>query len=140
MIEKLSIYDFTDTVTKRDADGYDKVLPASTHENMQILLDKINELVENINKISNTIKIKVFEFDCGKTHYAYAALTKENAIDKYNEDKRDNYITCTEIQENEWDKKMINYIDKKTGEWSMCSIRESINGINPHLVFIRHSY
>ena len=47
-IIKLSTWNMRDTVIKRD--GWDsKTLPEATADNMQIMMDKINELVQKVN-------------------------------------------------------------------------------------------
>ena len=47
-IIELSTWNMRDTVIKRD--GWDsKTLPEATADNMQIMMDKINELVQKVN-------------------------------------------------------------------------------------------
>lgn len=81
--------------------------------------------------------MKVFKFYCGELYYAYAAQTKEQAIEKFIEDTGDQYTAIDEIPESEWDKKIIkiwedNNFDKKPFK---VSIRESITGTEPQMVF-----
>lgn len=81
--------------------------------------------------------MKVFKFYCGEIYYAYAAQTKEEAIEKFIEDTGDQYTAIEEIPETEWDKKIIkvwedNNFDQKPYK---MSIRESITGITPQLVY-----
>jgi len=80
--------------------------------------------------------MKVFKFYCGEIYYAYAAQTKEEAIEKFIEDTGDQFTVCEEIPESEWDKKIIkvwedNNFDKKPYK---MSIRESITGTTPQQV------
>jgi hypothetical protein len=50
-IKELSIYDIPDTVSKPD--GYcRKEVPEATADNMEVLLDKINELTKAVNKLT----------------------------------------------------------------------------------------
>lgn len=81
--------------------------------------------------------MRVFKFYCGELYYAYAAQTKEQAIEKFIEDTGDQYTAIDEIPESEWDKKNIkiwddNNFDKKPFK---VSIRESIIGTGPQQVF-----
>ena len=81
--------------------------------------------------------MKVFKFYCGELYYAYAAQTKEQAVEKFIEDTGDQYTVIDEIPESEWDKKIIkiwedNNFDKKPFK---VSIRESILGTEPQQVF-----
>lgn len=81
--------------------------------------------------------MKVFKICIGKLYYAYAAHTKEQAIEKFIEDTGDQYTAIDEIPEGEWDKKNIknwedNNFDKKPYK---VSIRESIVGTKPQQVY-----
>ena len=50
IIEELSAFDMPDTLTKRH--GYDiKIMPVATSDNMQVMIDKINELVQAVNEL-----------------------------------------------------------------------------------------
>jgi len=85
----------------------------------------------------NNKKMKVFKFYCGELYYAYAALTKEEAIEQFKEETGDQYTVCEEIPEREWDKKMIsiwedNNFDKKPYK---ISIREAICGTDSQMIF-----
>ena len=85
----------------------------------------------------NNKKMKVFKFYCGELYYAYAAQTKEEAIEQFAEETGDQYTAIDEIPESEWDKKMIsvwedNNFDKKPFK---NSIRESIVGTEPQQIF-----
>lgn len=40
--------------------------------------------------------MKVFKFYCGQLQYAYAAQTKEQAIEQFTEDTGDQYTVCEE--------------------------------------------
>lgn len=76
--------------------------------------------------------MKVFKFYCGELYYAYAAQTKEEAIEQFTEETGDQYTAIDEIPESEWDKKMIsvwedNNFDKKPYK---ISIREAICGVD----------
>jgi len=54
-VKKLSTWDLPDTVSKPD--GYDrKTLPEATSENMMIYMDKINELTEVVNRLTELNK------------------------------------------------------------------------------------
>lgn len=81
--------------------------------------------------------MKVFKFYCGELYYAYAAQTKEQAIDKFTEDTGDHFTVCEEIPESEWDKKMINIWEENDFNKKpfKVSIRESIIGTEPQQVF-----
>jgi len=49
-VKELSTWDLSDTVSKPD--GYDrKTLPESTSDNMLIYMEKINELVKEVNRL-----------------------------------------------------------------------------------------
>jgi len=49
-IEELSSFDMPDTLTKRH--GYDiKIMPVATSDNMNVMIDKINELVQAVNEL-----------------------------------------------------------------------------------------
>ena len=50
-IKELSIYDIPDTVSKPDG-YYRKEVPEATADNMEVLLDKINELTNAVNKLT----------------------------------------------------------------------------------------
>lgn len=81
--------------------------------------------------------MKVFKFYCGEMYYAYAAQTREEAIEKFIEDTGDQFTVCEEIPESEWDKKTIkiwedNDFDKKPFK---ISIRESIVGTEAQQIF-----
>jgi len=81
--------------------------------------------------------MKVFKFFCGEVYYAYAALTKEEAINQFIEEIGDQYTVVEEIHENEWDKKIIrvfedNDFDSKPYK---ISIREAILGTEPQMIF-----
>lgn len=81
--------------------------------------------------------MKVFKFYCGELFYAYAAETKELAIEQFTEETGDQYTAIDEIPESEWDKKIIkiwedNNFDEKPFK---VSIRESIIGTEPQQVF-----
>lgn len=81
--------------------------------------------------------MKVFKFYCGEIYYAYAAQTKEQAIEKFTEDTGDQYTVCEEISESEWDKKIIKIYednDLSTKPYKI-SIRESISGTEPQQVY-----
>jgi hypothetical protein len=70
-------------------------------------------------------------------HYAYAAQTKESAIEKFTEDHGEGYTSCDEIPESEWDEKIIsihedNDFDKEPFK---VSIRESIVGTKAQELF-----
>ena len=54
-IKELSAWDMPDTVSKPD--GWDrKTLPEATADNMQIMMDKINELVKTVNRLAEANK------------------------------------------------------------------------------------
>ena len=54
-VKKLSTWDLPDTVSKPD--GYDrKTLPEATSENMMIYMNKINELTEVVNRLTELNK------------------------------------------------------------------------------------
>ena len=54
-ISKLSSWDMPDTVGK--ADGYDiKQVPEATSDNMEMMMNKINELVQEVNRLSRMNK------------------------------------------------------------------------------------
>ena len=81
--------------------------------------------------------MKVFKFYCGELYYAYAAQTKEEAIEQFTEETGDQYTAIDEIPESEWDKKMIsvwedNDFDKKPFK---ISIREAICGVDAQMIF-----
>ena len=81
--------------------------------------------------------MKVFKIYCGELYYAYAAQTKEQAIEKFIEDTGDQYTAIDEIPESEWDKKIIkiwedNNFDKTPYK---VSVRESIVGTEAQQVF-----
>lgn len=81
--------------------------------------------------------MRVFKFYCGQSYYGYAAKTRQSAIDKFTEDIGDEFTVCEEVPEEEWDEKKIkewedNDFDKKL---NTISIRESINGEDPQLIF-----
>jgi hypothetical protein len=81
--------------------------------------------------------MKVFKFYCGETYYAYAAQTKEQAIEKFTEDTGDLFTVCEEIPESEWDKKIIKVYednDLSTKPYKI-SIRESISGTEAQQVY-----
>ena len=54
-IRELSAWNMPDTVSKPD--GWDrKTLPEATADNMQIIMDKINELVQTVNRLTEANK------------------------------------------------------------------------------------
>ena len=54
-IRELSAWNMPDTVSKPD--GWDrKTLPEATADNMQIMMDKINELVQTVNRLTEANK------------------------------------------------------------------------------------
>jgi hypothetical protein len=54
-IIELSVWDMPDTVSKPD--GWDrKTLPEATARNMKLYMDKINELVQTVNRLTETNK------------------------------------------------------------------------------------
>lgn len=81
--------------------------------------------------------MKVFKFHCGQSYYAYAAKTKQSAIDKFTEDIGDLFTICEEIPQNEWDdKKIIEWEDNDLdSDGQLFSIRETIIGDEPQLIF-----
>lgn len=81
--------------------------------------------------------MKVFKFYCGEMYYAFAAETKELAIDQFIEETGDEFTVCEEIPEIEWDNKIIsvwedNNLSKKPYKQS---IREIICGTEPQMIF-----
>ena len=81
--------------------------------------------------------MKVFKFYCGEMYYAFAAETKELAIDQFIEETGDEFTVCEEIPESEWDNKIIsvwedNNLSKKPYKQS---IRETICGTEPQMIF-----
>ena len=53
-IKKISVWDMPNRV--QIPDGYDrKTVPAATKENMEILVDKINELVRLVNELNEKL-------------------------------------------------------------------------------------
>ena len=81
--------------------------------------------------------MRVFKFYCGELYYAYAAQTKEEAVQQFTDDIGDYFTVCEEIPESEWDKKVIkiweyNDFNKKPFK---VSIRESIIGTEPQQIF-----
>lgn len=80
--------------------------------------------------------MKAFKIYCGQTFYAFAAKTKDEAINKFNEDIGDDYTEVIEILESDWDEKNItiredNDLDNKPFK---ISIRESIIGNEPQML------
>jgi hypothetical protein len=54
-ISELSSWDMPDTVGK--ADGYDtKQVPEATADNMEMMMNKINELVQEVNRLNRMKK------------------------------------------------------------------------------------
>jgi hypothetical protein len=54
-IQELSTWNMPDTVSKPD--GYDmKTLPEATADNMVIMMDKINQLVKEVNRLNRLNK------------------------------------------------------------------------------------
>ena len=54
-IKELSHWNLPNTVSKRD--GYDtKTIPEATAENMQVYMDKINELTDAVNSLTRMNK------------------------------------------------------------------------------------
>ena len=81
--------------------------------------------------------MKAFKFTIKDAVYAYAAETKELAIDKYMEEVGDKYILLEEIPEADWDEKEISTWEDNDFEKEpyRLSIREVIFGNDPQLIF-----
>jgi hypothetical protein len=81
--------------------------------------------------------MKVFKFYCGESYYAYAAETKELAINEFNEQIGDLYTICEEIPESEWDEKIINVWEDNdfTKKPFKESIRDIMYGSEPQMIF-----
>ena len=81
--------------------------------------------------------MKVFKFYCGNLYYAFAAQTKELAIEAFIEETGDKFTICEEVPESEWDNKIIsvwtdNDFSKKPYK---ISIRDSILGTQEQMIF-----
>jgi hypothetical protein len=81
--------------------------------------------------------MKVFKFICGETIYAFAAQTKELAIAEFIEQTGDQFTSCEEIPESEWDKETISiWEDNDLGtEPFKASINDVICGTEPQMIF-----
>jgi len=81
--------------------------------------------------------MKVFKFYCGELYYAFAAETKELAIEAFIEETGDQFTVCEEIPESEWDKKMISIWEDNdfTKKPYKESIREVMCGTEPQMIF-----
>lgn len=85
--------------------------------------------------------VKVFKFSVDALFYAYAAKTKQAAVQKFNEDVGEDITQFEEILQKDWDKKIIKvYPDNDTSKRAFkISIREAIAGTDPQLVFTNDS-
>ena len=81
--------------------------------------------------------MKVFKFYCGELYYAFAAETKELAIEAFTEEVGDQFTVCEEIPEIEWDKKIINIFEDNdmSKKPYKQSIRDVICGSEPQMIF-----
>ena len=81
--------------------------------------------------------MKVFKFTCGKYQWAFAAKTKELAIAEFIDQTGEQFTTCEEIPEREWDKKIIRcYEDNDhTKKAYKLSIRDVMCGTDPQLIY-----
>ena len=81
--------------------------------------------------------MKVFKFYCGELFYAYAAESKELAIEQFTEETGDQFTVCEEIPESEWDKKMISIWEDN--DFTKKPYKESIRGVmcgtEPQMIF-----
>lgn len=81
--------------------------------------------------------MKVFKFYCGELYYAFAAETKELAIEAFVEETGDQFTVCEEIPESEWDKKIISIWEDN--DFTKKPYKESIRGImcgtEPQMIF-----
>lgn len=81
--------------------------------------------------------MKAFKIYSDGLYYAYAAMTKELAINQFKEEISDEYEEIEEIPESEWDKKEIKIYednDRNSEPWTE-SIREIICGTEPQMIF-----
>ncbi|MDP2188547.1 MAG: hypothetical protein Q8J69_07680 [Sphingobacteriaceae bacterium] len=99
----------------------------------------LNEDIDQIYLAQRNLepKMKVFKIFEGNLVYCYAALTQELALTAHFVETECDYDKVEEVLETEWDKKFIdvyedNDFDKKPFK---MSIRESITGTNPQLIF-----
>lgn len=81
--------------------------------------------------------MEVFKFCCGDLYYVYAAQTKELAIDAFNDEIGYEFTSCEEIQENEWDEKIVSIWEDDDVSKNPIkeSIREIICGSEPHMIY-----
>ena len=81
--------------------------------------------------------MKVFKFYCSELYYAFAAETKELAIEAFTEETGDQFTVCEEIPESEWDKKIISIWEDNdfTKKPNKESIREVMCGTEPQMIF-----
>ena len=81
--------------------------------------------------------MKVFKFYCGETMYAFAAETKELAINEFEEQTGDQFTSIEEIPESEWNEKTISMWEDNNfdNEPFKVSINDIICGKEPQMIF-----